>query len=304
MDFDTSTTIYVIAGVILVGFLVFAVLKGIIKMVLFGASVLFSVLTYFWIAKNGYSYLAFVTSDPQRWMVTTLAWTAAIAVFAVFTHGLFWFSNVFSWGSKMGFGGVKGILTTMLMAVLIVWVGIVGIFYYGSVGDIRRAHEFALVQQKMQPTVSSPWTYEWKRKISNSSSVSWLGKFDPMTDPERISLAKLVAYLASFENDKAAKRFTEMSAAIPRPRRLWSLCRDVAVRDMVKKEDMASIMNHPGLTKFLADQSSRDALKRFPIAKFVEQGQAICQPVGSASEVTGNGKQNDGPIARPIKSSK
>lgn len=304
MDMDASTTLYVAAGVILVGFLVLAVLKGIIKMVLFGASILFSVLVYFWISKNGYSYLAFITSDPQRWMVTTLAWTAAIAVFAVFTHGLFWFSNVFSWGGKMGFGGVKGVLTTVLMVMVLVWVGVVAVFYYGSVADICRAHEFALVEQKKLPSVSSPWTYEWKKRIIHSPSVSWMEKFDPMTDPERITLARLVAYLASFEQNDAAKRYMEMSASIPRPRRLWSLCRDVAVRDMVKKEDMASIMNHPELTKFLADSSSRDALARFPAARFIEQGQAVCRPSGSIAEVTGTARQSSGPIARPVKAAK
>ena len=301
---DASTSVYVIAGVILVGFLVFAVLKGIIKMVLFGASVLFAILTYFWISKNGYSYLAFVTSDPQSWMVTSLAWTAAISVFSVFTHGLFWFSNVFSWGSKMGIGGAKGILTTVLVALIVLWVGIVAIFYYGAVGDICRAHEFAMVQQKILPAVSSPWVYQWKQKISRSSSVNWLEKFDPMTDNERITLAKLVAYLAAFGEHDAAIRYMEMSQAIPRPRRVWSLCRDVAVRDMVKKEDMASLMNHPGFTKFLSDQSSRDAIARFPVGKFIDQGQAICKPIGNIGDVTGASKKPDGPIARPVRSSR
>ncbi|MEG0024332.1 MAG: hypothetical protein RR250_01095 [Akkermansia sp.] len=262
---DTSTTIYVVIGTVLAGFLIFAVLKGIIKMILFGASVLCAIVAYFWISKYGYSYLSFITSDPRSWMVTTLAWGSAICVFAVFTHGLFWFSNVFSWGRKMGFGGVKGIITTLLMVCVLVWVGLVAIFYYGSVADIKRAHEYALAQSNAQQTISTPWVYSWKKKICETESTQWIAKFDPLTDEERLSLAKIVAYLATFEPQDAVRHYSVVAPHIPRPRRLWNLSRDVAIRASVEKEDMATLLNHPELTKFLSDQSSRDAVKRFPV---------------------------------------
>lgn len=270
---DTSTTIYIIAGVVLVGFLVLAVLKGIIKMLLFGAGVLGGVAVYYWMSKHGFSYLAFLTSDPKSWMITGLAWVSAIAVFAVFVHGMFWFSNVFSWGAKMGFGGVKGLLTTVLMVMVVLWVSLIALFYYGSVADVRRAHEIALSQINKEHKVSTSWVYDWSQQVQKTDSSQWLTKLAPLQDAERISLAKLVAYLATFEPQEAVQRYSVVSPHIPRPRRLWTLSQDVAIKTLVRRNDMTTLLNHPELTKFLADTSSREAVKRFPVEQFMVQSQ-------------------------------
>lgn len=268
---DTSTTIYVVAGIVLVGFIILAMLKGIIKMLLFGAGVLGGVAAYYWMSKHGFSYLAFLTNDPKSWMITGLAWGSAIAVFAVFVHGMFWFSNVFSWGAKMGFGGIKGLLTTVLMVAVILWISLIAVFYYGSVADVKRAHDIALSQIDGKHTVSTPWMYSWSNRIQNGDSTKWLVKMAPLQDPERISLAKLVAYLATFDPQTAVQRYSALSPHMPRPRRLWVLSQDIAIKTLVKRDDMTTLLNHPELTKFLGDPSSRDAVKRFPVDQFMAQ---------------------------------
>ena len=126
---DSSLTFYLVLGALLLGFIVLGMLKGMIKMLLFGAAVLSSVAAYFWLSKYGFTYLSFITSDPREWMVTVLSVGGAAAVFFVFMHGLFWFSDVFSWGRRMGFGGTKGIVTTVLMAAVVCWVGVMCIFF-------------------------------------------------------------------------------------------------------------------------------------------------------------------------------
>lgn len=123
----------------LAGFIVLGMLKGMIKMLLFGAAVLSAVAAYFWLSKYGFTYLSFITSDPREWMVSVLSIGGALAVFFVFMHGLFWFSDVFSWGRRMGFGGAKGVVTTLLMAAVVCWVGVMCIFYYGSMAEMTRA---------------------------------------------------------------------------------------------------------------------------------------------------------------------
>ena len=69
---DSSLTFYLVLGALLLGFIVLGMLKGMIKMLLFGAAVLSSVAAYFWLSKYGFTYLSFITSDPREWMVTVL----------------------------------------------------------------------------------------------------------------------------------------------------------------------------------------------------------------------------------------
>lgn len=266
---DTSTTIYIIAGVVLAGFIVLAVLKGVIKMLLFGAGVLGGVAAYYWMSKYGFTYLSFVTSDPRSWMITGLAWCSAIAVFAVFVHGMFWFSNVFSWGQKMGFGGVKGLLTTVLMVLVVLWVCLIALFYYGSVADVARAHETALAQIDREHEVPTSWVYEWSRKVQQADSSHWLLNLAPLQDPERIKLARIIAYLATFEPQDAVRRYAVLEPHIPRARRLWTLSQEPGIKSLVRRNDMTTLLNHPELTKILSDAPSREAVKVFPDEQFI-----------------------------------
>ena len=76
---DSSLTFYLVLGALLLGFIVLGMLKGMIKMLLFGAAVLSSVAAYFWLSKYGFTYLSFITSDPREWMVTVLSVGGAAA---------------------------------------------------------------------------------------------------------------------------------------------------------------------------------------------------------------------------------
>ena len=165
---DSSLTFYLVLGALLLGFIVLGMLKGMIKMLLFGAAVLSSVAAYFWLSKYGFTYLSFITSDPREWMVTVLSVGGAAAVFFVFMHGLFWFSDVFSWGRRMGFGGTKGIVTTVLMAAVVCWVGVMCIFFYGSMAEMTRARELALYHMDPNRTISLPAIYSIKKSIMDN----------------------------------------------------------------------------------------------------------------------------------------
>ncbi len=267
---DTATTIYIIAGVVLAGFIVLVLLKGVIKTLLFGLGLLGAGFAYYWMSRHGFSYLSFITKDPKAWMTTALAWISALVVLAVFIHGMTWFGSVFSW-SNSGGGRAKGILTSILMSIVVVWLALIAVFYYGSLAEVKRAHEIALSQIDPEHKVSSPFVYEWSSKIKESDSSRWLLKLAPMEDPELVSLAKLVAYLATFEPQAAVRRFTVIAERdqIPRSRRLWTLSQDVAIRNLVERNDIAALLNHTELNKFLNDASSREAIRRFPVDQYI-----------------------------------
>ena len=52
---DSSLTFDLVLGALLVGFIVLGMLKGMIKMLLFGAAVLSAVAAYFWLSKYGFT---------------------------------------------------------------------------------------------------------------------------------------------------------------------------------------------------------------------------------------------------------
>ena len=169
---DSSLTFYLVLGALLAGFIILGMLKGMIKMLLFGAAVLSAVAAYFWLSKYGFTYLSFITSDPREWMVSVLSIGGALAVFFVFMHGLFWFSDVFSWGRRMGFGGAKGAVTTLLMAAVVCWVGVMCIFYYGSMAEMTRARELALYHMDPTRAISLPTIYTVKKAITDNPHLA------------------------------------------------------------------------------------------------------------------------------------
>ena len=253
---DSSLTFYLVLGALLLGFIVLGMLKGMIKMLLFGAAVLSSVAAYFWLSKYGFTYLSFITSDPREWMVTVLSVGGAAAVFFVFMHGLFWF---------------KGIVTTVLMAAVVCWVGVMCIFFYGSMAEMTRARELALYHMDPNRTISLPAIYSIKKSIMDNPHLSWLEKISPEHDPERLSLAKMIAYLVTLSPELSDQRRTQLDCYMPRSRitsrvlSLKSLSEDPAIRLLVQKGDMQGLYNDVKLTRFLEDHDVRSVLSQLDV---------------------------------------
>lgn len=261
---DPSLNVYLIGGAVLVGFIVLGMMKGMIKMLLFGAGALGGILSFLWMQRNGFGYLSFLTNEPKPWMADVLSWTTAILVFAVFTHGLFWFSNVFSWGKKMGFGGVKGVLTTVLMVCVLMWVSILGISYFGSIAQLNYVHELALHQMGKGDAPVLALAGNAKKAIYSHVSTEWLKKIDIVEDPERLVLAQFVCYLGTLDSARAVQIFNQLIPYVPRPRRIWNLAQDSALRSIIQGGDMATLLADPKLTTFLTDPLSRASMNKVP----------------------------------------
>lgn len=260
---STNTWILIIVGALLAGGLVLAALKGILKMILLAASIIGAIVTYYWLQKYGFSYLSFLTAEPESWMVNTLSIVGAVFVFAVFQHGLSWFSNIFSWGGGKGIGGMKGIVTTVLMCLFIVWLAGIGVSYFGSLSEIRRYKD--IVKDTSARTNVSPIS-QVKSYIESSGMGGILSVVDPMKDAERLKLAKIVAYMSSEENrirlDICQK---QLSQYVPNMHRIRKLASDQGIQSLLKKNDMGSLLGDPKLTKLLSDDQIRGGLKTLDI---------------------------------------
>lgn len=261
----TNTWIIVIVLGLLAAGLLLAALKGVVRMLLLAASIIGAILTYYWLQKYGFSYLSFVTASPTSWMVNALSIVGAVFVFAVFQHGLSWFSNIFSWGGGKGIGGIKGMVTTMLMCLFIVWLAGIGVSYFGSLSEIRRYKEVA---GNMSARTDVSTVSRIKSYLDDSGVGGVLSLLDPMRDAERLKLAKIVAYMSSEENEIRLNMCQQqLSRFVPEMYRIRKLASDQGIRSLIKKNDMGSLLGDPKLTKILSDDQVRGGLKTLDIDK-------------------------------------
>lgn len=251
----TSTTLYLVIGVLLAAFILFTMLKGVIKMALFGAAVLGGIFMWLLLERNGFTYLAFLTDTPRPWMVEALAWTGGILVFAVFLHGFSWFSNVFSFGSRMGTGGAKGILTTLLMVLILIWAGNMGISYMGDVGRVRYYHDLAERHLgKTAETPSLPVLTRLKNVLATENSTSWLSVLNPMEDDALSYVACIVAYGCTLDEKRQEEYYARQVAPrlpISQPGRFLELFRDPGLRALVEQGKFVTLLESERLKTFL-----------------------------------------------------
>ena len=87
---ETSHIILTVLGVIVGAIFIFALMKGVIKMLLLAIAVSSAVAAWMFLQKNGFTYVEFLTDSPQPWMVQALAWGAAVFILLIFFHGMGW----------------------------------------------------------------------------------------------------------------------------------------------------------------------------------------------------------------------
>lgn len=262
---ETSHIILTILGIIIAAILIFSLIKGFIKMILLAIAVTSSVAAWMFLQKNGFTYIAFITDSPQPWMVQSLAWGAAILLLLIFFHGMVWISQLFNFRKKAGLGGI---LTTILMSLLMLWVTMMGICYYGNVCRIRYYHELAEAQMQRvsNPAVTMPavpWFTRMTTALRSSKITGWVQSIDPIDDPAQTNLACLVAFgctldeptFTAFYNTQLAQR------GIPQPTRLLDLFRDAGLRTMVKEGRFVSLLENERLNTVLRFRNTADSMR-------------------------------------------
>ena len=262
---ETSHIVLIALGVILAAIVLFSLLKGVIKMILLALAAISAIAVWIFIQRSGFTFLSFVTNTPQPWMVQVCAWGAAIFIFAVFFHGMSWFSQLFSW--RKGGASAGGILTTVLMCAVLLWVAMVGISYYGDVSRIRYYHELAEchTQGKAGSAAPSlPWFTRLKSALRHAPATAWLEKLDPMDDLAQTNLACLVAYGCSL-NEQQMNEFyrTRLEhSGVPHPSRFLDLFRDKGLRTLVEEGRFVTLLENEHLKTFLQRQNTWEVLRQ------------------------------------------
>ena len=260
LNWTADTTLWAVVGLIVIAIALFMLLKGVIKMLLLAMAVSSAVGLWMFLQKNGFTYLAFVTDSPQPWMVQTLAWGCAGFLLLVFFHGAVWFSQLFSWNGRVG---PWGIVTTILMCLLMLWVGMLGVSYYGDICRIRYYHELAEAQVAGRTDMpSKPWFTVMKETMRSSSGASWLQHIDPMENTAQTNLACLIAYGCTFDEPRYTAFYQAQLAnrGIPQPTRFLDLFGDKGLRTLVAEGRFVTLLENSRLSTFVQFRNTEEYL--------------------------------------------
>ncbi len=257
---DESNTMLTVIGLIVAAILFFILFKGLIRMILLALAVISAIGVWILIQRNGFTFLSFMTNSPQPWMVQVAAWGCSLFIFMVFYHGMSWISQLFSWKRKVS---PTSVLTTIFMSALMLWLGTIGISYYGNVSRISYYHELALAHQKAQPQPNMPWFTRMKNTLRKAESTAWLERIDPLEDPAQTNLACLVAYGCTLDEAAYRRFYSESLAArgIPQPSRFLDLFGDKGLRTLVKERRFSTLLENERLKTFLQFRDSDEHLR-------------------------------------------
>ncbi len=262
MNFDAQTTILLILAVLLLFIVIFSVLKGVIRMILLAMAVIGGIGMWIFLQNKGVTLLALVTDAPRPWMVQVLAWGLGIFTFAVFFHGMNWFSQLFSW--RRGGASPCGIITTVLMSLVMIWVGTVAVSYYGNIARVAYYCDLADATKEKKEAPAMPWFTQAKNALRKAEATAWLRHIDPLESPAQANLACLVAYGCSLSEPEFTRFYNERLSrcGVPHAARFLDLFRDKGLRTMVEEGHYVSLLENERLHSFLQLGNTAEILEK------------------------------------------
>jgi hypothetical protein len=136
-------------------------------------------------------------------------------------------------------GTVFHFIAALVPTALLAGVGAALIHYTGSVADIRASAS----DSKKTPAFSQ----QLKTTIAQFIPEAWMKKLDPLTDPSRVELAKLIAA----HSEKPLKPVIDPQTGKPIPRA--KIVDDPELQKLARNGDFGALLRHPMLTKALKD---------------------------------------------------
>ncbi|MFI3244014.1 MAG: hypothetical protein R3Y56_07170 [Akkermansia sp.] len=241
--------------------IIFSLIKGVIKMIMLSLTVVLSIACWLFLQRNGETLLSFVISEPKSWMVQAISYIAALLVFLILFHGLRWFSQLFSWRRNGATSG--GIITTILMSILMLWMGYISFSYASNLALVSYYREMAQCHSHGQAAPEIPSIVTAKKRMLDNDALSWLRKIDPLDNAARTTLASLIAYGCSLPEAQRTYFYASRleNCGISYPSRFNKLFSDEGLRQIVEQENFASLLENDLLETFLQAGNSQQYLE-------------------------------------------
>ncbi len=133
-------------------------------------------------------------------------------------------------------------------------IGAVIVHHLGSLEEIRTVAAKMPVDDEIpgEPT----YLGRLKESVARTLPASWLARLDPLTEPDRLNLAKLIAAQESTSRDGShLEPVIDPATGRPIPRAI--IVEDPALQDLARDGSYGTLLRHPGIKQALEDPEIR-----------------------------------------------
>jgi len=256
MSFDFLNHLNLTTGALLIFSLCafFVLLRGIARLLL-GVMILgASAWLAYWVWQQAPAWSIKVLEKPNA-LITTGAPVAAFVVSMGLIRSIIkWVTSPFVRpGSEApsAFTNVPIRLIFALLAASGLWLmGVTWVHHAGALAEIR-----GFVEKNADSSKTSDYLLRMKASVDALLPKDWIKLLDPLTEPARLALAKLIAAESSPANSTAIDPRTGK----PYPRAV--VVADPALQGLARQKDFSGLLRHPNLTRALDDPKVKKAIE-------------------------------------------
>jgi hypothetical protein len=141
-------------------------------------------------------------------------------------------------------------LVFAIIAAAVLWLlGATFVHHAGSIAEIR-----SMVEKSATAGATSAYLMRMKSAVEKALPGSWLKLLDPLAEPGRLALAKLIAV----QSDASLPQVIDPATGKPYPRAI--IVDDPALQGLARQKDFSTLMRHPKLTQAMKDPKVKKAL--------------------------------------------
>jgi len=227
----------------------FVMLRGLVRMIIGTVTLGVSAWLGFrvWQAAPAMSFEWLGKSHP--WITNGLPILTFILTFFLLRKITNFFSSPFGSGERgpMTLAGTAVRLLFALIPTSLLWlIGATLVHHAGSIAELKASSENAKPGQG--------FIEKLKSSIDSTLPASWLAALDPLADPARLNLAKLITAQSSPEFAPEI----DPTTGKPIPRAI--IVEDPALQTLAREGNFSTLLRHPLLTKALADPKIQQRL--------------------------------------------
>ena len=144
-------------------------------------------------------------------------------------------------------------LLLALFPTSLIWlIGATLVHHNGSIAEVRA---FSEKSNGIAETAPNGFSQRLKSSVEDAVPESWLKLLDPLTEPSRINLAKLI----TAQSESPLKPVINPQTGKPIPRAI--VVDDPELQNLAREGNFGTLLRHPLLTKALADPKVKKLLK-------------------------------------------
>lgn len=232
----------------------FVLLRGIARMLL-GALVLgASVWLAFRVWQQAPAWSIQLLGKPGGLITTGLPIVTFVVAMVVIRKVIKFIASPFvrPWdGAPSPFTNVPVRLLCALVAAGGLWLlGAAWVHHAGALAELR-----GFVEKSTATSATSAYLQRMKAAVEAALPQGWLKRLDPLAEPARLALAKLIAV----DSDPPEPAVMDPETGKPYPRAV--VVDDAALQRLARQRDYSGLLRHPNLTRALSDPKVKQAIE-------------------------------------------